>query len=350
MNLYRGCAHNCVYCDGRSEGYYVDGIFGRDISVKVNAIELLKRELDPGRKRVPFKKAYFGVGGGVGDSYQGAEKKYKLTRQTLEILEEYAFPVHILTKSILIERDMDILVRLNKKSAVIVNFSFSSTDEDITKIFEPGAGSPEDKIESIKKFKDNGFACGVYMMPVIPFITDTQQIMGKTIRDLKNAGVDFIIFGGMTLKKGRQKEYFYNILNKHYPNLISLYNNIYQDRKWGQATDDYYNSINKSFYEIVKEYKIPIRIPPNLFNSMLDENDLVSILLEHLDYYLKFIGKKSPYGYSAYTISNLKKPLSSIRETLLDLKGVGKVTERIIKEIIDTGKSSYYDKVRNYEL
>ena len=68
MNLYRGCQHNCVYCDGRSEKYRVDGEFGEDVAVKVNAIELLRRELDPKRKRTPFKRGYVGVGGGVGDS------------------------------------------------------------------------------------------------------------------------------------------------------------------------------------------------------------------------------------------------------------------------------------------
>ena len=68
MNLYIGCQHNCVYCDGRSEKYQVDGEFGEDVIVKINAIEILQRELDTKRKRTPFKKGYVGVGGGVGDS------------------------------------------------------------------------------------------------------------------------------------------------------------------------------------------------------------------------------------------------------------------------------------------
>lgn len=69
MNLYRGCAHNCVYCDGRSEKYQVDGEFGREITVKINAIDLLRRELDPHRRRTPLKPGFIGLGGGVGDSY-----------------------------------------------------------------------------------------------------------------------------------------------------------------------------------------------------------------------------------------------------------------------------------------
>ena len=70
MNHYRRCNHNCVYCDGRSEGYYAEGEFGRDISVKVNAIDVLRKELNPKGKRTPFKRSFIMIGGDVGDSYQ----------------------------------------------------------------------------------------------------------------------------------------------------------------------------------------------------------------------------------------------------------------------------------------
>src|SRR5512136_2231679 len=102
MNLYRGCVHNCAYCDGRAEGYYVEGEFGADVTVKVNAIEVLRRELNPQRKRTPFKRGFMMVGGGVGDSYQPVEQTYQLTRQVLQVIAEHNFPVHLLTKSTLI--------------------------------------------------------------------------------------------------------------------------------------------------------------------------------------------------------------------------------------------------------
>ncbi|GAH53049.1 unnamed protein product [marine sediment metagenome] len=126
MNLYRGCTHNCIYCDGRAEGYYVDGEFGEDVTVKVNTIEILRRELDPKRKCTSFKRSFVMIGGGVGDSYQPIEEKYQLTQKVLELMDEYNFPVHILTKSTLIKRDIDILKKINKKNRAIVSFSFSS--------------------------------------------------------------------------------------------------------------------------------------------------------------------------------------------------------------------------------
>ena len=89
MNLYRGCGHNCIYCDGRAEKYYVEGDFGKDIVVKTNAAELLTKELDPSRRRKPLRKGFVILGGGVCDSYQPIEAHYKITRKLLSIINQY---------------------------------------------------------------------------------------------------------------------------------------------------------------------------------------------------------------------------------------------------------------------
>ena len=115
MNLYRGCSHNCVYCDGRTEKYQVEGTFGKDISVKTNAIEILKKEMDPRKKKKHLKLGYIMLGGGVGDSYQTIEKKYELSRKALQLISYYKYPVHILTKSTLVKRDIDLISKINEK-------------------------------------------------------------------------------------------------------------------------------------------------------------------------------------------------------------------------------------------
>jgi len=346
MNLYRGCQHNCVYCDGRSEKYQVEGEFGEDVVVKINAIEVLRRELDSRRKRVPIKKGcYVGVGGGVGDSYQPAEKKYELTRKTLNLLYEKNFPVHILTKSILVRRDIDIIKMINEKNRAIVSFSFSSEDDKISRIFEPGVPSPGERLETIKFLKGEGIACGMFLLPVIPFITDSPKLIEDAVRKAHEVGIDFIVFGGMTLKEGRQKDYFLNVLKKNYPDFLAEYHNIYRESKWGSAIDEYYNSIYLTFNAIARKYKIPQRIPPVLYEDILNENDLVIVILEHIDYLLKMQGKKSPYGYAAYSISQLKESLSAMKGELQKINGVGKFTEDIILEILETRGSSYYKKL-----
>ena len=84
LNLYRGCTHNCSYCDGRSEKYFVEGDFGKDIIVKKNAVEILAKELTPSKRKKPLKRSFMLPGGGVGDSYEPVEKKYELMPPTLE--------------------------------------------------------------------------------------------------------------------------------------------------------------------------------------------------------------------------------------------------------------------------
>ncbi len=345
MNLYRGCAHNCVYCDGRSEGYYVNGEFGEEVSVKINAIDILRRELDPKRKRIPLKHYFVGLVGGVGDSYQPLEKKYKLTRQALELFYEKRFPVHILTKSTLIERDIDIIKKINKQNRAIVSFSFSSTSDEISSIFEPGVPAPTQRLKTLSKFKKEGIACGMYLMPVIPFITDTPEVMEETIKKAKETELDFIVFGGMTLKEGKQKEYFMRTLKENFPGFLPQYANIYLKNKWGEPVKEYYQSVHQTFNLLSKKYRMPRRIPASLYKDILEENDLVTVMLEQLDYLAKLEEKPSPYGYAAYSISKLKEPLSEIKSNLRSIKGVGKVTESIIKEILRTGSSDYYEKL-----
>lgn len=342
MNLYRGCTHACAYCDGRNEKYNVTGIFERDIEVKVNAPELLLKELHPGRKSAPVNKGFLLLGGGVNDSYQPCEKKYELTRKALEIAAGYEYPVHIFTKSSLIKRDLDIIKKINEKSKVLVSFSISSSDDEISRIFEPGASPPSERLDTLKFFRDNGINGGIFFMPVIPFVTDIPDVMNNSLKAIKQAGAEYVIFGGMTLKEGKQKEHFLEVLSQYKPDLTLEYENLYRKEKWGNVTQEYSEYHSQTFLELNSQYKIPMRIPAKLFNKTLNENDLVSVILDQLDYLCKIRGYSSPYGYAGYSVSQLDQPVSSLK-TLRQLKGVGPVTEKIIKEILCTGTANYYE-------
>lgn len=347
MNLYRGCWHNCVYCDGRSESYNVKNEFGRDIVVKINAVELLTRELDPIYKRKPLPRSFIMLGGGVCDAYQPIEKKYRLARQALELFHKLQYPVHILTKSNLIERDLDILKKINRQNKVVISLSFSSMDDKISKVFEPRVPVPSERLETLKKIKNAGISCGMFLMPVIPFITDTTDMIDQTLKRGKEAGIDFVIFGTMTLKTGRQKDYFMKVLQKQYPNLVSRYEVIYgKGNRWGESSTDYGRPVHEIFNSIASAYKIPKRIPPDIYRNIIDGNDMIIIILEHLDYLLKIKNRRSPYGYAAYSLSKMNKPISSLStEELLSIKGIGPVTVKVIQEIIETGKCVYYENL-----
>lgn len=345
LNLYRGCAHNCAYCDGRAEGYYVEGEFGEAVSVKTNAIEILRRELDPHRKRAPFKHSFVLLGGGVGDSYQPAEKKYELARQALELLYERGFPVHVLTKSTLVRRDLDILKKINRRARAIVSFSFSSASDEISRVVEPGVPAPSRRLETIEAIKNEGIACGAFLMPVIPFITDTAELMQESVSRMREAGVDFIIFGGMTLKEGRQKDHFMNALGKHSPEIAGKYQDIYKYSKWGEPVKEYTDSVNARFARIAVKHGIPMRIPPSLYSDFLDIGDRIVVILEHIDYLLKMRGENSSFGYGAYLFSQLSSPILQWQEDMPELKRIDQKIQAVIKEVIETGRSTYYEQL-----
>ncbi len=345
MNLYRGCEHACVYCDGRDEKYQVNGDFGSQISVKSNAAAILRKELDPARKRKPMKPSPIILGGGVGDSYQPVEKDAKQSRQVLEVINDFGYPVHVLTKSPLVLRDLDLLKKINEKSQAIVSMSFSSVDPSICSVFEPGVPPASERLNAMARIKKEGIPVGMFLMPVIPFVSDSMEQMQATISQAAKVGVDFIIFSGMTLKIGRQKDYFLSILHDYNEDLSLEYENIYQNSQWGGATAEYYQSIHQTFTTLIRKHKIPPRIPQHFFSGLLSENDLVTVILDQIDYLLKLKEQKSPYGYAAHSISKLKESINELQTNLKTLSGVGPVTERIIREILNSGKSDYLMKL-----
>jgi hypothetical protein len=135
----------------------------------------------------------------------------------------------------------------------------------------------------------------------------------------------------MTLKQGRQKAYFENLLRKTRPELDAKYLQIYSGDPWGNATAEYYNAINSIFSQLAKNSKMPRRMPPMLFKDILSENDLVIVMLEHIEYFLRLEGKRSSFGY--------------VKDRLREIKGVGEQTEKIILEILQTKNSSYYESL-----
>ena len=349
MNLYRGCAHDCAYCDGRAEKYRVEGIFGRDVAEKVNAVDLLRRELDPGRRRKPLKRSYLMLGGGVGDCYQPAEERYRLSRQVLELAETFDFPVHILTKSTMVERDLDLLLRIQRKNGALVSFSFSSIDDDLSAVLEPGVPSPTQRLTSLTRLKSAGIPCGMFLMPVVPFLSDTPELLATAISKARQADLDYIVFGGMTLKMGRQRDHFYRVLDQHFPGLSSQYRQLYFNNRYGQAAGRYYDKLNRAFLRIATQYRMPIRIPLSLFGPILDPADRVVVALEQMDHCLRSgQGRTSPYGRAAQAIARQQQPLPSQASSLRQLPGVSRHAAEVIQEILETGGCALYRRLVLY--
>jgi len=184
MNLYRGCQHQCIYCDSRSTCYQIENF--ADIRIKANAIELLEDVLP--RKRV---RGTIGTGS-MNDPYMPIEAKVNLTSRALEVIARNGFPVHIITKSDLVVRDLETLKEINKAYAA-VSFTITTSDDELAKKLEPGAPTTSARLEAIKTLSDAGILTGVTMQPILPFIEDTPENISSIVELAHQNGASYIL-------------------------------------------------------------------------------------------------------------------------------------------------------------
>jgi DNA repair photolyase len=226
MNLYRGCQHQCIYCDSRSECYQIEDF--AEIQIKVNALEKLSQEIR--RKRV---KGTIGTGS-MNDPYMSIEAERRLTRGALQIIAAAKFPVHIITKSDLVLRDLDILKEISQVYAA-VSFTITSADDVLAKKLEPGAPVSSRRFTALKTLAENSITTGVTMMPILPFIEDSDENIRALVQMAGEAGAKYILPGfGLTLRD-RQREYFYAKLDRLFPNLREQYQRRYGNRYWAES-------------------------------------------------------------------------------------------------------------------
>ena len=222
MNLYRGCPHGCIYCDSRSNCYHIDNF---DIpACKENALLILENELSK-------KKEHGVIGiGSMSDTYNPQEIKYEQTRGALKLLSKYNFGVSIDTKSDLILRDIDLLKEINSKNNVIIKFTITTPHDELSKIIEPHVCVSSKRLKAIKTLSDNGIFVGIMMNPLLPFITDNEEDIKKLVKLAHENGAKFIqTFMGMTLREN-QRDYYYDMLDKHFKGLKDKYIKYYGDK------------------------------------------------------------------------------------------------------------------------
>ena len=222
MNLYRGCSHGCIYCDSRSDCYHIDNF--DIVKGKENMLNILENELS--KKRI---KGVVGIGA-MSDTYNPMEIKYKQTRGALQLISKYDFGVSIDTKSNLILRDIDLLKEINSKNSVIIKFTITTPDDNLSKIIEPKVCVSSKRLEAIKTLNDNGIFAGIMMNPVLPFITDKEEDIKELVRLASNYGAKFIhTYMGMTLREN-QRAYYFDKLDENFPGLKDKYIKNYGDK------------------------------------------------------------------------------------------------------------------------
>ncbi|EKF85881.1 radical SAM protein [Methanobacterium formicicum] len=264
LNPFSGCSFNCVYCYTRGSKYGENQVPG--LAVKINAPEILVKQL---KNRARKREYGFIAFGSATDPYLPVEKDLKITRELLMIILRFHFPVNILTRSPLILRDLDILEKIGKKAVlppelenkmetgVVTSFSFSTTDENLSRIFEPGAPSPPERLKTMKECKKQGFLVGAIFMPLLPFLSDTEEHLEEMIKKVKENGADFILASGLTLfgeEPQDCKTRYYRVLEEHFPELVpktrALFGNSFAPSR------RYQQELHHRVFKLSKKYGI----------------------------------------------------------------------------------------------
>jgi len=264
LNIYRGCAHKCIYCYAmyshkfmNSENYF------DEIYIKDNVAQILEKELSKWKEK---KKVNIG---GVCDSYQPIEAHKQLMPQILKICIKYKIPITISTKSDLLLRDIALINELSQVAKVTIAATITTMNEEVRSRIESGAVSSLHRFEMLKKIKEetNAFV-GVHIMPIIPYITDTRENLDEIYRRAAQCNVDYVLCGIMYLRGHTRKVFFEKtsiLFPRQHEKLKKMYAYNY-DRK------PYKNALYKYIHEL--RIKYGFSNPNNFSNKPKSHNQL----------------------------------------------------------------------------
>lgn len=277
---YRGCAHGCRYCDGRAERYYVEGDFERDFEIRRDIPERLAADL-PGLR----ERGMIAFGSGVTDPYQPAEARENITGRCAQLLavSPRAFPALVMTKSNLVLRDLPLWRRVNERSGFVLLVSLTSLNEGLREVMEPGAASFASRLQAIREFKAAGCAVGVLAMPFLPGISDDEESIAALYSAFAEAGADFVMPGGLTLRPGRQKEFYMKALAAFRPDLMEKTRDIYrEERTSGSPHPSDARRLFERIAPIRRRFAMPYLLPHRIFARFLPPHDSLRILFRDM--------------------------------------------------------------------
>ena len=215
MNLYRGCCHGCIYCDTRSVCYRVEDY--EHVHPKQDALRILEEELR-GKRRTGMVSM-----GAMSDPYNPLERTLQLTRGALELLRRYRFGAAFTTKSGLCARDAGLLSDIARHAPVRAQISVTCAEDDLCRRIEPNVSPSSERFVALRVLSDAGVYAGVWLNPVLPFLTDTPENILGVVRKSAEAGAKFVVcFFGMTLRTGN-REYYFDALERDFPGVRQQY-------------------------------------------------------------------------------------------------------------------------------
>lgn len=250
-NTYRGCEHNCTYCNARYTHEYL-GLgtqeFSLRIIVKDNAAEALDKEFS----RPKWNKLKTVNLSTVTDPYQPAESIFKITRSVLEVFLKHHNALLLTTKSDLVLRDLDLLTEIGRTGFLNVVITLPTVDESLRKGIEPNAPSVEDRLKTIQQLHEAGIKTGVTAIPLLPHISDDAADVESLVEAVSEAGADYMIVDLLNFR-GETRNRFMEFISTNYPELKTEYERLYRT---DYCNKDYSKQVRKQINAFVKNAKL----------------------------------------------------------------------------------------------
>lgn len=260
INPYRGCGHGCSFCYARAfqvfMGMGAEDEFQHHIFMKSNAAEALEKQLSSAARKFDYdiEAMSRSIGevaiGTATDPYQPIEGKEGITRECLKLLAKYRISTSITTRSPLVLRDLDILTRMENVS---VNMSLNTLNEDIIRRLEPASPHPEGRLDAIHRLSAAGIRTGLFVAPVLPFLTDGESELEKLLSQAKDRGVSYAMISLLRLSRDVKKWYL-ETLKHQFPKVVQPYRELY--RQGAYAEENYVRSFKSMAARLLKEYEL----------------------------------------------------------------------------------------------
>ena len=339
LNPYSGCEHACIYCDARSQRYYLED-FENKVIIKTDIDKKLELRIKRARKLLPDV-----VGaGGVNDAYQPCEKEVENTRKILQILAKYKYPVNVATKSDLITKDINIFKEIAKETWCTIGFSITTIDEDLAKFLEPFSSTPIERLKALKTIKNQApdVQVGTYFMPIIPFLEDYEENLREVIKKSRDAGADFVLFSpGLTMRDLQAEFFIKKLKDSKYKNIVQPLLDLYKGQIY--PPPDYARKMHPVLLSYCDKYKISIRVKRWIPSDYRKWNYKISELLLNKEYINAVTTEKSnkTMMWAGLNLNNLEESILDVykRGELLKLKNFNKKTVEFVKPFLKKSKN-----------
>jgi len=318
LNTYSGCAHACIYCDARSQRYYLED-FDNEVIIKTNFDKKIDQRLKRARTLLPDVIAP----GGVNDAYQPIEQKLEHTRKVLQVIAKHKFPINIATKSKLIIRDIDVLNKIADDTWCTVGFSITTTHEELASFLEPYSSLPSLRLEAIKTIKRlaPNIQVGTYFIPIIPFLEDDDKNLEDVIKQSKNSGADFVLFSpGLTLRDSQADYFLKKLKNSKYKKIVKPILELYKGQIYPPA--EYVRKLHPKLLNICEKYNMPVRVKRWIPSDYRKWNYKISELLLNKEYM-----DVLRTGKSNKTMMWAGLHLNNLEESILDVFKRGELSQ-----------------------